>query len=74
MEITLQVLPWVSVYIDDILVTGKTPKDHLKNLEAVLTRLEKIGLAKAQTQKCEFLLPSVKYLGYKVSAKGLQPT
>jgi hypothetical protein len=27
----------VSVYIDDILVTGKTLEDHLTNLEAVLT-------------------------------------
>ena len=44
MENVLQGLPGVSVYIDDILVTGKTLEDHLKNLEAVLTRLEEAGL------------------------------
>lgn len=73
MENILQGLPGVSVYIDDILVTGKTLEEHLKNLEAVLTRLEKAGL-RLKREKCEFLLPTVEYLGYKVSAKGLQPT
>ena len=73
MENILQGLPGVSVYIDDILVTGKTLEEHLKNLEAVLTRLEKAGL-RLKREKCEFLPPTVEYLGYKVSAKGLQPT
>lgn len=53
-ENILQGLPGVSVYIDDILVTGKTLEDHLKNWKAVLTRLDKAGLAKAQMRKVSF--------------------
>ena len=44
MESILQCLPGVSVYINDILMTGKTPQEHLCNLDAVLTRLEEVGL------------------------------
>ena len=45
MENILQGLPGgVSVYIDDILVTGESTEEHLHNLEAVLQRLEQAGL------------------------------
>ena len=33
----------VTVYLDDILVTGKADSDHLKSLAAVLERLSKAG-------------------------------
>ena len=73
MENILQGLPGVSVYIDDILVTGKTIEEHLSNLKAVLTRLEESGI-KLKRNKCSFLLPSVEYLGHHISADGVQPT
>ena len=72
-ESILQGIPNVCVYLDDILVTGPTTADHLRTLEAVLTRLEAAGL-KLKREKCEFLLPSVKYLGHHISADGLRPT
>ena len=40
----LQGIPNVSVYLDDILISGKTDEVHLKNLDEVLNRLEKAGL------------------------------
>ena len=43
-ENLLNGIPNVCVYIDNILVTGKTDADHLKNLDDVLTRLERAGL------------------------------
>ena len=73
MEGMLQGIPGVSIYIDDILVTGKTNKEHLKNLDEVLSRLEWSGL-RLKRSKCAFMLPSIEYLGHKISAEGLQPT
>ena len=43
-ESVLQGIPNVTVYIDDILVTGLTEEEHLENLSEVLNRLEKAGL------------------------------
>lgn len=72
MESILQGVPGVIVYIDDILVSEKTVDEHLQNLDTTLTKLEEAGLL-LKRLKCSFLLPSVEYLGYKISKKGLQP-
>ena len=44
MEILLKDLPMTCVYVDDILVGGNSPQDHLNNLTAVLIRLQEAGL------------------------------
>ena len=69
----LQGIPHACAYLDDILVTGKDVDDHLHNLDAVLTRLEKAGV-RLKPNKCAFMLPSVDYLGHRISSEGLQPT
>ena len=43
MDNLLQGIPQVCVYLDDILVTGKSTEEHLKNLEEVLSRLRNAG-------------------------------
>ena len=73
METLLKDIPGTVVYIDDILVTGKDDKDHLKNLDAVMSRLEAEGFT-LKKSKCEFLLPRVEYLAHTISASGLQPS
>ena len=73
METVLQGIPNVCVYLDDILVTGATDEEHLQTLDHVLSRLEDVG-ARLKKGKCEFMLESVKYLGHRISAEGLQPT
>ena len=73
MEGLLQGIPYVSIYLDDILITGTSDEEHLATLDKVLSRLEEAGL-RLKRSKCAFMLPSVEYLGHKISAKGLQPT
>lgn len=61
MENLLQGCTGVSVYLDDILITGETLEQHLKNLDIVLTKLETAGL-KLKKEKCQFLEMKVEYL------------
>ena len=69
----LQGIPHVCVYIDDILVTGKSEEEHLQTVDEVLSRLEAAGL-RLKRNKCTVMLPSMEYLGHTISAEGLQPT
>ncbi len=73
MEPLLQGIAHICVYIDNILVTGKSEADHLQRLEQVLERLEKAGM-KLKRSKCRFMLPEVEYLGHRINKQGLQPT
>lgn len=61
MENLLKDIPGVVVYLDDILITGKTEKEHLVTFEEVLQPLIGAGLHLKQ-EKCTFLAPSVTYL------------
>ena len=73
MEGVLQGIDHVTVYLDDILVTGKNEEEHLHNLEKVLIRLQQAGM-RLKKKKCAFMLPCVEYLGHTISAHGLQST
>ena len=73
MESLLCDLPNVCVYIDDILISGKTEADHLCNLELVLSRLSSAGIT-LKRSKCIFATTSVEYLGHIIDNKGLHPS
>src|SRR5690554_3038909 len=60
----------VVVYMDDILIYTKTVTEHRLLLSKVMARLMEHGLA-ADIEKCVFEAPSVEFLGYIISAKGV---
>ncbi|XP_023806199.1 uncharacterized protein LOC111946697 [Oryzias latipes] len=62
----------VLVYLDDLIVFGKSLEEHEERLLKVLDRLEEAGL-KISLDKCQFCQPQVKYLGHIVSAQGVSP-
>ena len=52
----------VSVYLEDVMVTGSTIKDHLQNLDKVLGILAKAGLTLNQSkclEQVQLVLPSL---------------
>ena len=60
------------MYFDDIFITGASEEAHLETLDEVLIRLEKVGL-RVKGKKCEFMRPSVMYLGHRIDAAGPHP-
>jgi len=58
------------VYLDDILVMGKTFEEHLDNLFQVFSRLRQAGL-RLKPRKCHLARRRVFYLGYVVSSEGI---
>ena len=65
-------MPGVETSMDDILVYGKTRKEHDERLFMVLKACREANL-KLNRNKCEFGKTSVLYMGDIVSVKGLQP-
>ena len=72
MDVVLQDIPHVIVYIDDILVATPDTDSHLKTLKTVCERLAQHGLALNYT-KCSFGLSEIDFLGYRVDHSGIRP-
>ena len=72
MDLVLAGLQWTSclVYLDDVIIVGKTFEEHLLHLREVLIRLREAGL-KLQPSKCSFCQKKVAFLGHIVSDKGV---
>lgn len=60
------------VYVDDILIFGKTIEEHDENLEWVLQKCKEYHV-KIKLEKCFFAQREVKYLGFVVSGKYIKP-
>ena len=63
-------LHWCIIYLDDIVIFSKDPASHLERLEAVLQKLEEVGL-KLKPSKCELFQWQIAYLGHATSAQGV---
>ena len=72
MDKTLHGFPFVTIYLDDILIHSNNVQVHAQHLKVVFQRLQNAGLTLRGT-KCHIGLPSVRYLGHIFSAKGMSP-
>lgn len=72
MNILLTGIQWQDclVYLDDIIVLGKTFENHLANLARIFQRLRDANL-KLQMKKCVFGKNTVKFLGHVISPTGI---
>ncbi|GBN28932.1 Retrovirus-related Pol polyprotein from transposon 297 [Araneus ventricosus] len=59
------------VYLNDIIIVGRTFEEHLKNLRQVFQRLQKANL-KLSPKKCRFFQKEDTYLGHVISAEGVK--
>ncbi|GBM73782.1 Transposon Ty3-I Gag-Pol polyprotein [Araneus ventricosus] len=59
------------VYLDDIIIVGRTFEEHLNNLLKVFQRLQKANF-ELNSRKCRFFQREVAYLGYVISAEGVK--
>ena len=74
MERVLRGLQWERclLYLDDVLVFGKTFQEALLNLETVLERFQLANL-KVKPSKCHLFQSSVEYFGHLISENGICP-
>lgn len=73
MDMVLAGVQWSSclVYLGDVIIIGKTFKEHLMNLREVFNRLRGAGF-KLKPNKCDFCCKQVVFLGHIVSEDGVR--
>ena len=73
MEAILAGLNWeiCLIYLDDIIIHGRTFEEMLSNLDRVLNKLQEAGL-KLKARKCQLFQKEVEYLGHVVSSDGIR--
>ncbi|GFX39635.1 hypothetical protein TNCV_2103791 [Trichonephila clavipes] len=59
------------VYLDDIIIVGRSFEEHLKNIRRVLQKLKEANL-KLSPSKCLLFRREVTYLGHIISAEGVR--
>jgi hypothetical protein len=72
MDTDLSGLHWTTclVYLDDMIVLGRSFEEMLASLEGVFTILSSAGL-KMKAKKCTLFAREVEYLGHIISEKGV---
>lgn len=73
MEQMFEGIEGVRVYMDDILVWGKTDEEHKARLDEVKTRINKYNLL-MNWEKCELGRKEVIFIGEKLDGEGVRPS
>ncbi|EER01112.1 retrovirus polyprotein, putative [Perkinsus marinus ATCC 50983] len=72
MDAILGHLPFVRVYLDDVLIFSRSDGEHLEHLRIVFELLRVAGMTLA-AEKCEFMQDRVTYLGHMFNSTGMSP-
>ena len=59
------------IYINDILIYSNNKREHREHVRKVLAKLKEVGLY-AKPEKCEFLVEKTTFLGFVISADGIE--
>ena len=70
MNTILKGLPFIVVFMDDILVVSGSVSEHHDHVREVLNRLRTHKLY-ASPKKCEFYRESIEYLGHVITPEGV---
>ncbi|CAD6192731.1 unnamed protein product [Caenorhabditis auriculariae] len=62
----------VAVYLDDIIVVGRSQAEHRENVRKVFARIREYGFH-FKLDKCAFEQSEIKYLGFILNASGRRP-
>ena len=66
-------LTYCIIYLDDVIVFGRTEEEHLECLWVVLERFREFNL-KLKPSKCSFFQNEIVYLTHHVSKEGIHPS
>ena len=72
LNLVLRGIEGVYVYLDDVVITGKTWKEHLEKLKLVFEAFAKHNIT-INLSKCDFGKATVKYLGHEVGSCTVKP-
>ncbi|KAJ8353208.1 hypothetical protein SKAU_G00207750 [Synaphobranchus kaupii] len=72
MDSVLRDMPFLFVYLDDILVASPGEGEHLSHLRLLFERLSEHGLI-VNPAKCQFGLSSISFLGHHITQQGAVP-
>lgn len=72
MDSVLRDLPFLFVYLDDILVASTSKAEHMSHLRLLFAQLQQHGLI-VNPAKCQFGVPSIDFLGHHITSAGATP-
>ena len=72
MDTVLRDLPFLFIYLDDILVASSSRAEHLAHLRTLFERLNQHGLI-INPAKCQFGQDTIDFLGHRITRDGAVP-